>query len=386
MPRELEWLAGSVEVIAIVDDRRVGETIHERPVITTAQWIDMARGAADVASVVLVESANAYDHFFRVATALRLPIVDLQQLERVLRSPGEAIEKPWNHLNLRFFDAAIASREAIERVVGLLEEPFSQLTLYSVANFRLTRHPAFLAAPCAGGAPAYRLEDRLRTDAELFGFFAYQLDRSFIQLGDDEILVDGGAFDGISLVQLTRATGNKFRRIDAYEPGPELAQKCRETITSLALLDPTLAERVRIHQAGLWSECTTLEFQPDFFANEAHRDAYWSPMGAHLVEAGITAERPPTTTKVPVTTIDLDSPDATYIKLEIEGSELRALEGARATLSRNRPRLSVAAYHKPVDLHELAEFLESLDAGYAFGMRHHNPTSFISTVLYAWPR
>ena len=51
------------------------------------------------------------------------------------------------------------------------------------------------------------------------------------------------------------------------------------------------------------------------------------------------------------------SPDC--IKLDLEGAELPALRGARATIAR-RPRVSVAAYHRPEDLYAVPLFLSSI--------------------------
>ena len=59
-----------------------------------------------------------------------------------------------------------------------------------------------------------------------------------------------------------------------------------------------------------------------------------------------------------------------FIKLDIEGAELSALRGAEATLRRFRPRLAIAAYHRPDDLATIPEYINSLDLGYRFRLRH----------------
>jgi hypothetical protein len=56
--------------------------------------------------------------------------------------------------------------------------------------------------------------------------------------------------------------------------------------------------------------------------------------------------------QVPLTTIDhlveeLNLPRVDFIKMDIEGAELKALEGAQRTLAKWWPRLSIAAYHAP---------------------------------------
>ncbi len=57
-------------------------------------------------------------------------------------------------------------------------------------------------------------------------------------------------------------------------------------------------------------------------------------------------------------------PRVSYIELDIEGSELRALHGAEKTLRRCRPALAIALYHRLQDLVDIPEYLAGLDVGY----------------------
>lgn len=387
MAHELRWMAEHFDVVAVVDDWCVGEEREGRPVISTEMWIDRIKADPRLASAVLVETPDEYDHYYRVALCFDAPLVSLLQMERLARAEGVPEAKPWAHFSVAFFDEVLAARDRLDRVAAMLDEPFSRLSFYSALNYRLTRNPSFLRAVTVGEAPAYRRDEDDRIDAQVFGYFAYQHDRRFIELGADDILVDGGAFDGVSMIQMARATRGKFRRLDVYEPQPAFLEKCRATRTMIGeRFGVDVAEKIRLHGAGLWSERTTLEFQADFYADENLRDTFWSPLGAHLVESGMVEPLAGGATRVPVTTIDDSSPDATFIKLEIEGAELRALHGAKRTLVANRPKLSVAAYHKPADMCELPEFLASLDLDYTLGFRHHHPTLFISSVFYAVPK
>lgn len=84
--------------------------------------------------------------------------------------------------------------------------------------------------------------------------------------------------------------------------------------------------------------------------------------------------------------IDIDSvvndEDVTFIKMDIEGSELKALEGARKTILRNRPRLAICIYHKPIDVIEIASYILHLVPEYKFYIRHYT-LHMNETVLYA---
>lgn len=53
-----------------------------------------------------------------------------------------------------------------------------------------------------------------------------------------------------------------------------------------------------------------------------------------------------------------------YIKADVEGSELRMLEGAVNTIRENRPKIAVTTYHRAGDADEIKALLLNLDVGY----------------------
>lgn len=71
-----------------------------------------------------------------------------------------------------------------------------------------------------------------------------------------------------------------------------------------------------------------------------------------------------------------------YIKMDVEGSEMAALEGASQTIRDLKPKLAISAYHKPEDLWEIPEKILSLNPGYRLFFDHHSPTQWES-VYYA---
>ena len=70
------------------------------------------------------------------------------------------------------------------------------------------------------------------------------------------------------------------------------------------------------------------------------------------------------------------------IKLDVEGAELKALQGAEKTILQCRPKLAVCIYHKPEDIVEIPAYLLSLHSDYKFYIRHYQ-MSANETVLYA---
>ncbi|MDI6868652.1 MAG: FkbM family methyltransferase [Coprothermobacterota bacterium] len=70
------------------------------------------------------------------------------------------------------------------------------------------------------------------------------------------------------------------------------------------------------------------------------------------------------------------------IKMDIEGYEMNALQGAVETLKDFKPKLAIASYHGGEDLVRIPLFMESLGLGYKMYLRHFAP-SLGETILFA---
>ena len=178
-----------------------------------------------------------------------------------------------------------------------------------------------------------------------------------IKLGDSEVFVDGGAYTGDTLQTFIRKTEGRYAGCRAFEPEPAAAAKLGEMAARRGF------PNVRIFNKGLWSKAGAMRFT----ASEGMSSSAISETGAARVE---------------VTAIDEAAPDATFIKLDVEGAELEALKGATATIRRNRPKLAVCVYHKPEDLFEIPLFIKELAPEYRFYLRQHQPVT-CELVLYA---
>lgn len=74
----------------------------------------------------------------------------------------------------------------------------------------------------------------------------------------------------------------------------------------------------------------------------------------------------------------------TFIKMDIEGSELPALQGAENIIKEQKPKLAICLYHKIEDFWEIPMYIHNLLPEYHFGILHHFPRMFYGSVLYAW--
>ena len=78
----------------------------------------------------------------------------------------------------------------------------------------------------------------------------------------------------------------------------------------------------------------------------------------------------------------MGSRKVTFLKMDIEGSELAALRGAERIIREQRPKLAICVYHKPEDLWEIPSLLLSYHPDYKLYLRHYSINE-TETVLYA---
>lgn len=174
-----------------------------------------------------------------------------------------------------------------------------------------------------------------------------------------EVYVDAGAFDGqtvIDFYEWSKKMGD-YSKIYVFEPEKNMCRVMQQKMEENQL------QRIEFINKATWDKKEILQFQE-------------SGSGSCIDNTGaITVER-----------IDIDSivknEKVTYIKMDIEGSELKALEGAKNTIVNNRPRLAICIYHNPMDVIELASYILKLVPEYKFYIRQYS-SHMVETVLYA---
>jgi FkbM family methyltransferase len=162
-----------------------------------------------------------------------------------------------------------------------------------------------------------------------------------VRAGD--VVLDGGAhFGGFTRTALDRGA----KLVVAIEIAPENVACLRRNFAA-----EIAAGRVIVYDKGIWDKDDTMVLE--------RKNHTWADQ---VAESGSG----PT---VSVTTIDrivtaLRLPKVDFIKLDIEGAERNALTGASATIIGHRPRMAVAAYHRPDDLGVLSSVVLSAQYDY----------------------
>ena len=88
-----------------------------------------------------------------------------------------------------------------------------------------------------------------------------------------------------------------------------------------------------------------------------------------------------------ITAVSLDTAlcgfKPTFIKMDIEGEEINALNGARNMIASAKPDMAICVYHNIEHIWEIPLLISSFADGYSFYLRNYNPYT-METVLYAF--
>lgn len=181
----------------------------------------------------------------------------------------------------------------------------------------------------------------------------------FFSAKEEEVFVDAGALDGATSQEFIKWCSNKYKMIYAFEPNPTVAKTCE-----CNLLKQT--SKVKFYNFALWERCDTLTFKND--------SSIWD---ACICKKG--------NVEVPCETLDnlLINERITFFKLDVEGSELQALKGAKSIILKNKPRMAISVYHNEMDLFVIIDYLHGLVPNYRFAIRHYHSDT-IETILYAF--
>lgn len=87
---------------------------------------------------------------------------------------------------------------------------------------------------------------------------------------------------------------------------------------------------------------------------------------------------------IPVVKLDTVASDTKidYLKMDIEGAEVEALEGAKEIIQRDKPALAICIYHKKDDFWRIPLLIHEICPEYKhYWIRHYSP-AYNETVLY----
>lgn len=214
-------------------------------------------------------------------------------------------------------------QDQLETVYNSLADEQSKKVFAAILNYKLS------------GKLTYLFDCETNRVEDLKSIFAWT---------DHENYLDLGAYNGDTLQEVLQFS--KHAKLIAVEPDRRNCRKLR------ALAD-NLDQTCEIHDCGIWNQETALAFSD----SGGRQSSFCSTQK-------IT---------VPVSTIDVivANRKLSYIKMDVEGAEKEALEGGRCTITQNKPKMFIAAYHYDNDLWQLPLQIKKLVPEYKIYLRKH---------------
>jgi FkbM family methyltransferase len=205
-----------------------------------------------------------------------------------------------------------------------------------------------------------QLQLRLRADFDCIGS-PVEGDQYFpglFSMTANECFVDCGAYNGDTIQAFVGQSGNHFRKVVAFEADQAVLPVLRSFMRGMG-------DRAVLKSVAVGAQNGVVRFAGNGIG------------GGCVSDSG---------TEVPCVRLDdaLAGESVSFIKMDIEGAELQALEGAQRSIWRDRPVLAVCGYHKPDHLWRVLASLKTAAPDSSLFLRSHC-TDGLDTVCYSVP-
>lgn len=180
-----------------------------------------------------------------------------------------------------------------------------------------------------------------------------------VSLSAEEVFIDCGAFNGDTIREFIKKTKSNCK-IHAFEAD----------VSNFKLLESYIKENgipnISVYNNAVWNKKTTITF-----------DTAGDMLSRVCCDGFVTVQA--------VALDDLINEPVTHIKMDIEGAEYEALEGAKTIIATYKPKLTVCVYHKYEDITRIPLLIMKIEPKYKLFLRHHMPCG-AELILYAIPR
>jgi len=187
-----------------------------------------------------------------------------------------------------------------------------------------------------------------------------------INTKEGDVVIDCGACWGDTTIEFASSVG-ECGIVYTYEFLPFNLNILQKNIS----LNEFLTDRIEIINQAVWDESDKTMFYkddgPGTRVDSSEFQGYEGTVQTLSIDDLVAKEN--------ISKVSL-------IKMDIEGAEQKALQGAVETLKRFKPNLAISIYHSLKDYSEIALWIDSLQLGYKFYVRHFT-IHLEETVLFA---
>ena len=225
-----------------------------------------------------------------------------------------------------------SQRAELEKVYSLLADEKSKQTFENILRYRLS------------GDVSYLFDCEADVDEPY---------NSFLKLESGESFLDLGAYNGDTVLDIAKRCPD-YNRIIGVEPDAKTFRKLKNNTKDLK---NTLCLNV----------CVSDFSGKGRFLMKGGRNS--------VVGEGIETD---------FSTVDdiLKGEKITFIKMDVEGEELKAVKGAKNTILKYKPKMIISAYHRTEDFWTLPKTVLEINPNYKVYMRHFPSLPAWDTVYY----
>jgi len=180
-----------------------------------------------------------------------------------------------------------------------------------------------------------------------------------IEIKSFKRFINCGSYDGDTIKSLNTKIG-KIDELICIEPDNKNFKKLFNYFNDN---QKEIANKIIIYPCGLWSDEKMLEFSSDNNVNSSVSEGGNSHIQMISIDHVIFNFQP------------------TYINMDIEGSEIEAIQGAAKTICNNVVDLAIAIYHRPENLWSILLKINAIKPKYNFYIRNYTGRP-AETILY----
>ena len=231
----------------------------------------------------------------------------------------------------------LENKEKYNNLTTILADSISKQTLIKLVNFRINMDLSYM-------------EDFVNNEEGMYF-------EPFLNLKEEgESFMDIGSYDGFSSMQFIKYCPD-YSQIWCFEPANDLMTNVKQRLSKY--------DRITYMPYAASDKDETLYFELD------GEQSMVTESGSVEVQARKLD--------------DIIDSKVTYIKMDIEGSESKAIDGLRETIKKHHPRLAVSVYHRTGDIVDIFDQVMAIRNDYTIYLRHYKE-SFYDTVMFFIPQ
>ena len=277
-----------------------------------------------------------------IPTSIGIPLLKLSQLNEFHKEYNAIVFTGNDALSLKFWD--YFSEIGIEKKL-LIGRPkaynkIGRSMLFNIAkinsvynNLDFISKEYYASTLCSKGSGDIK-------DIRFSEATQYFLEGYLPEAGN--VVIDGGAYDGMTAKAFCdigcQVYSFEMDRLN-YQKGLQLAQTEKFVLENMGL--GRKKAEMQYRECGVGS---AIAQDGDKIAQIIDIDTYANEKGLSQID---------------------------FIKMDIEGSEMAALQGAADSIRKYKPKMAICTYHKLQDMWEIPLYIKKLRPDYEFAFRHH---------------